>query len=266
MLGFVTILNLLIGDLIPIESKEWTIYKHLREILGIVLSTSKKPGISDYLSVIIEEHHAMFLECFNSFTPKYHLLTHYPFIYSKVGSIHDLSSFRYENKHQESKQIARTSNCRKNLLLTIFLKHQLKFAYVLFSYNDSTKVSLNSGPTSNVVMDYIRTKFNITTSLHLKNVAYLNYNTVFYKSNIVIVIGDYTDELPLFAQIMHILNHKNNYYLCLQQLKTICFNDHLQVYEVEKSNVFFVIDVKDIKIKSTYYISKCQNKSVINYF
>ncbi|CAH1107358.1 unnamed protein product [Psylliodes chrysocephalus] len=79
------------------------------------------------LSKLIEKHHLLFLKLFPlHLTPKYHFLTHYPFIIKKIGPLTKIMTLRYESKHRQSKLAANVVSSRVNITRTLALKHQLQ--------------------------------------------------------------------------------------------------------------------------------------------
>ncbi|KAJ8675916.1 hypothetical protein QAD02_011702 [Eretmocerus hayati] len=58
-----------------------------------------------------------------------HLETHYARIMRGNGPVVLDSAIRFEAEHQEFKATAAATKCKKNLLKTLAIKHQLKFCY-----------------------------------------------------------------------------------------------------------------------------------------
>jgi len=134
MLCFSRHLGVMIGDLIPKDAEYWQLYILLRKIIEIVTLKSIQPSYALLLKTLISEHHQLYLKLFNTnLKPKHHHLLHYPDIMKKVGPLSHLWSMRYESKHRESKLTGHSITSRKNICLTLALKHQLKFAYRLLS-------------------------------------------------------------------------------------------------------------------------------------
>lgn len=55
-------------------------------------------------------------------------MLHYPYVMRKVEPVSHLWSMRSESKHREFKLTAHSITSRKNICLTLSIKHQLKLA------------------------------------------------------------------------------------------------------------------------------------------
>lgn len=80
MWNLAVLLPLIIGDKIPVNDKRWESYLLLVEITKICTARVTSTALSDYLAVLIEEHHQVFRSCYPaiSMTPKTHYMVHFP--------------------------------------------------------------------------------------------------------------------------------------------------------------------------------------------
>lgn len=62
----------------------------------------------------------------NDLKPKFHFLTHYSSMIKKHGPVVHLWSMRYEAKHRISKISATSSFNRRNICMSLAIKHQLQ--------------------------------------------------------------------------------------------------------------------------------------------
>jgi len=60
-------------------------------------------------------------------------MVHYPMIIKKCGPLSLIWSMRFESKHKELKETAKSITSRKNACYTLALKHQLNVAYRILS-------------------------------------------------------------------------------------------------------------------------------------
>ena len=79
------------------------------------------------MNVLISEHHEIYITVFPQATlkPKHHYMLHYPEIMRRVGLLWFICCLRWEAKHRPLKQAAYATNSRRNLPLTLAIKHQL---------------------------------------------------------------------------------------------------------------------------------------------
>ena len=80
MWNLAILLPIMIGDKISVDDKKWECYLLLIEIIKICTAHITSRELSDYLAVLIEEHHKLFRSCYPavSMTPKSHYMVHIP--------------------------------------------------------------------------------------------------------------------------------------------------------------------------------------------
>lgn len=80
MWNFSMLLPLMIGDKIPEDDPMWECFLLLLEITKLCTAKVTSIEASDYVKVLIEEHHRLFKSCYPgvSFTPKMHYMVHFP--------------------------------------------------------------------------------------------------------------------------------------------------------------------------------------------
>ncbi|XP_022160294.1 uncharacterized protein LOC111026502 [Myzus persicae] len=127
MLILVRYFGLIIGDLIPIEEPVWILFITLRKVLDIMLSPALEEGSIYLLKTLIAELNDLYLKYSNNcLKPKFHFLVHYPSMIKKFGPVSHIWAMRYEAKHRILKICARSSFNRRNLCLTLAIKHKLQ--------------------------------------------------------------------------------------------------------------------------------------------
>lgn len=271
---FILNLNCLIGDSITdTDNKYWRLYLLLREILILLHEKRVTSESIDFLEQLISEHHELYLKCFDYLRPKYHFGTHYGFILRMVGPVSLVSSMRYEAKHQQSKEIARSTRSRKNLLHSLGIKHQLKIAYLLINYD---RISLETRKIlgSQYVLNRdpeLFSKFNIILDSGIDNVCqvykWIEYINVRYKPGLFIQTDYDKYDVPLFNRIIKILNINNNFYFCVEVIKTMHFNNHLKIFEIQcyTENRFNFVKFNNLKNKNVYNSINLNDVLCINY-
>lgn len=102
---------------------------NLRQIICILLDKSIKYDDINLCSTLITEHHELYMRLFNTnLKPKFHHMIHYPMIINKCGPLSLIWSMRFESKHKQLKDTAKSKTSRKNVCYTLALKHQLNLA------------------------------------------------------------------------------------------------------------------------------------------
>lgn len=149
---FLRNLPLLIGGLIPREQPHWYLLLMLLDIMDIVFAPAVTENLSHFLSHLVEEHHFYFKELFpdKQLLPKHHFLVHYARCLQMSGPPVRYWSMRFESRHQIFKDMARTTNCFKNLCKTLAKRFQHGLAYRLMcrSFGDDCE----TGPVNEVVV------------------------------------------------------------------------------------------------------------------
>lgn len=269
MFNLIKIFNLLIHDLVPDSDPHWELYLMLREITSILNCRSINNSIISYLQNLISQHHSTFINLFEQhLRPKYHFAIHYPSILHQIGPIVNISSMRYESKHQEFKQMARVARSRKNLLYTLALKYQLKISHLLLNYNELSKdlseikYKENLKKSNAVVLQSI---FDLRSHI-LVDLKYIKYNDIEYKAGLIVQIGDYEDGSPLFGIIKYIVKIQDEFFFCLNELETKYFDHHINIFVVENSLANTNIKYESLVNKYVYNIVKIKDILGINYF
>lgn len=142
MWTFATILPLLIGDKIPLENPQWECFLLLLQISKLCTAKVISPGLSAYLSALVEQHHQEFKLCYPgvSLTPKMHYMVHLPSEMLRVGPLIASWCMRMEAKNSYFKKVARVGNFQ-NIAYSVAKRHQrLMCAYLqnsrFFTYDD----------------------------------------------------------------------------------------------------------------------------------
>jgi hypothetical protein len=126
-MSLVRYFGLIVGDFIPQNDHVWELYILMRKIFDLLISTSFLKGCSDLLQTLVAEHNEAYLKYSKShLKPKFHYLLHYHFMMDKFGPLILLWSMRFEAKHRMSKIAANTSSSRRNICITLAIRHQLQ--------------------------------------------------------------------------------------------------------------------------------------------
>ncbi|CAI6350155.1 unnamed protein product [Macrosiphum euphorbiae] len=247
MLTFIRYFGLLIGDFVPVGEPIWYLYLSMRRVLDIALSTSLEENSCLLLETVVGEMNELYLKLSkNDLKPKFHFLTHYSSMIKKHGPVVHLWSMRYEAKHRISKISARSSFNRRNICMSLAIKHQLQLNEV---FNKGKLCStINVGPRkilNSLKIGEIKTEFNLSSDEQLVRVSWAEIKGTRYKINSILT-RDVDDENPQFILIKDIfLNGSERIIFECCMFTTIGFNEQFYAYEVEiheLSNCFIFQD------------------------
>ena len=123
-LALTRLLPFMIGHLIPC-CDEWHLYISFVRIVEALLA----PSITQTELMSLETSIRQFLVDFIAIygpvmTPKMHFMLHYPEEIRKHGPLRNLWTLRFEQKNQSLKRLLEQNRCRKNVCLSMAVKHQ----------------------------------------------------------------------------------------------------------------------------------------------
>ena len=233
---------LIIGDKVAHDSQCWELFLILLEIYKIVCAPSISVAGTYYLKGKIKEHHTLFLELFpdHHLIPKAHNIIHYPRAIRLLGPLRQYTCMRLEGKHHPLKQWAKTCCNYRNIAKTLATKHQQGQGYnhMRKEAMKSTSIEIQSKeviPAS--ILDHGDTICNLLE-------CHLDANLILCKSAIVnghcyrpniMLLSDWTDELPTFCKVVQMVELRSDLYLILQPWNTLYFEDHYHAYAVEEN-------------------------------
>lgn len=180
-----------------------------------------------------------------SLKPKHHFLAHYPLLISKIGPVRYLWSMRYEAFHKILKSTANSITSRKNILLTLAIKQQLRFSFRILSesgFSNNIDFSplwddIQSLPECNIIVDLLNKEGYLLEDNTYFSVRWAKCNNVMYKVGMVLETPD--NHVPSFATIKYIIIVSNHViYFVVTSLDIIKFDSHKQCYEVEQNSHF----------------------------
>lgn len=278
MLNLFTHFSLIVGNLFDsFDVPEWSIYIKLREIMTIVFGKTVHIQTFELLKVLISEHHELYVDLIGPLKPKHHLMIHYPHILQNVGPLSHISSIRFESFHKKFKNVAKSSNCRKNLLHTFTVKFQLqisKFLQDFQGFTEMTKlsamthidpkemfVSLHTSKlmasfrnnTENYLVE-INPKSEFPTQRKIFSVNWFLRNSIKFKIGNVIQTGITIDDLPIFSIIKVIFIEDNEVFLCCNQLYNLGFDEHFHCFVVRTENFHVIHKFSDLASYHQSYI------------
>lgn len=233
MACFSRYLGLMIGDLVPRTNEVWKLYLKLREIIDLITAPRVLPSYAILLENKISEHHSLYMKFFGHLKPKFHNMIHYPRLLLQNGPFIHHWSMRFESKNREMRQCAVSTSCKKNLLKTISIKHQLQLCHASYCFN-SLQNKITYGP-SQLCADYEVAYFDNVPRENIKSYKYIHVHgkKLLFGS---IILRHIDDDGPVFGKIAGLYEVNNTLYIVMYSIKTIAFDKHYHAYLVHVSN------------------------------
>lgn len=204
------LLPFMIGSLVPEDEPAWLLILTLKDIVELVVAPVHSDESIAFLEFKICEHRNRYQELFptTNLLPKQHFLEHYPHMIQCFGPLVSMWTMRFEAKHSFFKQIARHTNCFKNIALTLSTKHQLMLAFHLHS-SGLKRASFEVTSVSPVPVEVlnkeiactIKQRYPETTEVSLAKSV--NAYGVSYKTGMILARGSIAG-LPEFVEIIQI--------------------------------------------------------------
>lgn len=234
-------LPLIIGPLVPEDEPVWHLVLDLKDIVELLVATLHSDESISFLECKISEHRQIYQELFpnNRILPKHHYLEHYALLIRFFGPLVHTWTIRFEAKHSFFKQIARHTNCFKNIPSTLAGKHQLMIASDLQSSDHRPALVVTSG--SSVPIDVLQSDIAVAikqrlpeeTDVHLtKSVSCSGMN---YNKGMIVVSGK-SFGLPEFAEILQICILEERVYFIVKKLSS-WYREHFRAFELDTSHL-----------------------------
>lgn len=249
-------LGLIIGDLFDIcEAPEWCIYISLREIISIAHQKVLHINQHEHLESLISEHHENYIKYFGALKPKHHFMTHYSRIQKTVGPLSQLSSIRFESFHRKFKNIAKHTQCRKNILQTFAIKYQMQLSNMMSDFTNFNS-DISTSPPIEVDPRTLFCKYKISLNEHLSvlKIKWAETDLTKFKLSSVVQISTQIDEIPEFGLIVDMFLIEDSLHLCCKKLTTLGFDEHRCGYVVELCDIHYIVKVSQLISEKQSYI------------
>ena len=263
-------LPLIIGDLVEEGSDVWEVFLMLLhvDIYKVVMARSISISATYSLKHFIHDHHSLFLQVYpdRHFTPKQHFILHYPRVIRYLGPLLQFSSMRYEAKHRQFKKWAQACNNFQNIAKTVSMRHQQAQSNLFLTNSvlqckvdvqNQVLVKVSSvGDDERVICETLGCTKD--TSVIVANAAELYGYQL--KPN-TIVLTDWDEEGPKFAQVQHILVFSGEVMLVLKpwNVKGFCRHYHAYIAQGTDGNDFLKRPV-DLLDHRPYHITQCNDE------
>ncbi|CAF3874615.1 unnamed protein product [Rotaria sp. Silwood1] len=239
-------------DLLP----SFVVYKVLREILDLILSYPFRKKWLHVLGELCDTFHETMLSHFpDKVKPKEHFIREYKYMINDFGPAVKQWCFRYEANHSYFKKIAvRTSNFKnipKMLVTRYRLKQCLTFGHL--SRLQSTQYPIGIKKVRSTCFD------SPMKDILLKHFDHIDFDKDLYQCNTLIYdnveyrrCGVYVIDLkpsheqPVFAQTIMIIKKNEKWWLLVDILDTICYNEKLSAWQIQSLTRYSLIDPNDL--------------------
>ena len=233
------------------------VYKQLREILDLVLSVPfRKEWIPVLQDNCVAFHESMLCHFPNKIVPKIHFISEYSSIVHDYGPLKRQWCFRYEAAHAYFKKVTVRSNNWKNvpkMLATRFVFKQTFRSFHSWSSNDgcsavgTRKISDHcfNRKIKHVLTKQFGTIHFIDELVECKKLLCRNIEYVL--SAIYIIEMADIDDQPLFGQICYIVKRNEKWWLIVELLETIGFDDNLFAWQLKTTDRFSILDPYQVR-------------------
>ncbi|XP_031359139.1 uncharacterized protein LOC116182736 [Photinus pyralis] len=267
MLAFVTYFGMIVGDLIPQDDEVWLFYLLTNEIVNILFSKTISKKTVVYLQTLLEEHHVLYSELFNTtLKPKHHILLHYPSLILNIGLPTNLWTMRFEGYHKILKSIANSITSRKNILLSLSIKNQLRLSYKILAkegFSANVQYKIINPELSSSIRSIIRNTYENLCLDEAFEVSWVKVYNILYKCGFVLesFIDDENNKTCFcrIDQIFIISPNSSDIVFFASRLHTIGYDTHVQAYEVSDETFGSIIlrysEISNITPYSTHHSS-----------
>jgi len=252
------------------------VYKQLREILDLILSIPfRKTWLPILQELCTSFQNSMLIHFPNKIIPKVHFCTEYYQIINDYGPVIKQWSMRFESYHSYFKKIGLRSNNYKNMSRMLCTRYKLKQIFTLSrltqlcSFDQAVGIKKVKNNCFNDLMkqalinhfgriDFIKDLLQCN-KFHHENVEYC-------RSGIYIIDLMNTNETPKFIQVVNIVKMTNKWWLLVDMLNTICYNEKLCAWEIKSISDYSIVDPYNLK---RYYkgldVYELDNSSFISF-
>lgn len=125
------LLPLIIGQIMPEDEPAWQVILDLKDTVELAVEPVHTDETIACFEAKIYYYRQRYLKLFPQIKllPKHHFVEHYPHMIWCFGPVIGPWTMRFEAKHSFFKQVARHTNCFKNIPRSLAIKHQFMLGY-----------------------------------------------------------------------------------------------------------------------------------------
>ncbi|CAF3049853.1 unnamed protein product [Rotaria socialis] len=239
-------------DLLP----SFIVYKVLREILDLILSYPFRKKWLYILGELCDTFHETMLSHFpEKITPKAHFIREYKYMINDFGPAVRQWCFRYEANHSYFKKITARTNNFKNIAKMLVTRYHLKqcLTFGHLSQLQSNKYSVGIKKARSTCFD------SAMKVILLKHFDHADFDTDFYQCKTLVYDNvEYrrcgvhiidlkpSHEQPIFGQIAMIIKKNEKWWLLIDVLDTICYDEKLFAWQIQSTARYSLIDPNNL--------------------
>ncbi|CAF4340442.1 unnamed protein product [Rotaria sp. Silwood2] len=227
-------------------------YKILREILDLVLSYPFRNKWLPVLGDLCHTFHQTMLTNFpNKIVPKAHFVREYEQIIHDFGPSTRQWCFRYEACHAYFKKLTMRMNNFKNIPKMLATRYRLKQCFK-FAHLYRLKILQYPGGIKRIRSTCFNMRMKTVLLNHFghtdldKDLCQCNKliheNIEYCRSAVYVIDLKPSHEQPIFAQVVFILKMKEKWWLLVDILNTISYDDKLFAWEIQSIGHYSMID------------------------
>lgn len=242
---FMRVALYVLGDIVPINDRHWQLLLYLATICDLVFAPAHNGQSISYLHGIIRDFLELYLDIFkDGITPKMHFLTHYGEEVINFGPLMYCSTMRFEAKHSYFKSLARKTNNRKNLALTLAQRHQFLQCWYnqSFSFLEVDDVTSTCGRVLNInsfdqsVKGILQLGLGLGEEQQVYRVSTASTNGLTYAEQSILCTG-FCNSFLEFALVNGIFLKSGIIFFLVTKLETLHFSEHYHGYIVRPITV-----------------------------
>lgn len=236
----------------------------LLKIVQIVYSSKVTEIERKKLEEYVFKHLDLIQKVFNvKLIPKHHFLTHYATLFLLMGPLIFMSTMRYESKHQNLKELIKTSRNFMNVTHTITKYHQAQLTFKSDTYSNDSKHG------KKIPYHKIESKINACVKTFISNnfstqdelffVDWFSLNTYIYRKGLFVIHNQ------KFVQIEDLFIYNNEKCIVGTEWDCIEFDDFLNSLQIAKSELDEIVFIKfkELKQKQLFEIKSIDHKYFI---
>lgn len=237
----INFLPLIIGMLVPEEDEVWKHFCILLQICHILMLREIPMEYLEILKKLVEQHHIQYLTLFNdTLKPKHHNLLHYATFIMQSGAPRYQWAMRGEAKHRDSKQYSRATNNKRNLCKSLAIKAGFKFSFNVL--NDSFLEPVIDLRESKILHTTLCEEYKQLLCVHgtisydsIRYIDRFKKEGMFFMNNVYFYIKQ-RNLISIYELEKIILDNDEQLILICFRVQSRGFNDHLQSFNVFKTN------------------------------
>lgn len=242
----------------------WICVQSLLKIVQIVYSSEITESERKSLEVYVFQHLELIQEVFKiKLIPKHHFLTHYATLILLMGPLIYMSTMRFESKHQELKELIKTSRNFMNVTHTITKRHQTKLTFKGDTYlskcqfGQKTPYHKIESKSDSCEKTLISNNFPFLDKLF--SLEWFSLNANVYRKGLFVIHNH------KFTQIDNVYIYEDDMYIVGAKWDYIEFNNFLNSLEISKpeSSEKLLIKFNELKCKQLFEFKSIDHKYFI---